>query len=140
MYTDYISDKDIEQDDCSPDDTPSIVKKSLSTVGFRSTSERQTLQPLPARATRSLTGPTEELRLCGNFEKINLCNRVNVNLASDRAAVCPCGCLLRPSPTAPFRTRELSTLALHVVPPDVLSYQGYSYEPSQIAMLWKKGL
>lgn len=138
MYTDETSDKESEYEDRSPEDSPNITKKSLSTVGFRNNPENQNARPLALRATQSFTGAVEELRLCGNFQRINLCNRINVMSTPKIAAVCPCGCLLRPATTGPFRTREQNTLALHVVSPEVLSYHGYCFEPNQIAMFWKK--
>lgn len=137
MYTDEYSDKESEYEDRSPDESPNITKKSLSTVGFRNNPENQSARPLALRATQSFTGTVEELRLCGNFQRFNLCNRMNANVPKI-AAVCPCGCLLRPATTAPFRTREQTTLALHVVSPEVLNHHGYCFEPNQIAMFWKK--
>lgn len=132
MFTDDNSDKESECDDRSPQDSPNITKKSLSTT------DNQNAKPLALRATQSFTGVVEELRLCVNFQRINLCNRMNVISTPKVATVCPCGCLLRPAITGPFRTREQTSLALHVVSPEVLSHHGYSFEPSQIAMFWKK--
>ncbi|XP_026757125.1 uncharacterized protein LOC113516847 [Galleria mellonella] len=138
MYTDdNYTDKESEGEDRSPYNCSSITKKSLSTVGFRNNIENQNVRSLAIRATQSFTGGVEELRLCGNFQKINLCNRINVS-SPKVTTVCPCGCLLRPATTGPFRTREQNTLALHVVSPEVLNYHGYCYDPSQIAMFWKK--
>ncbi|XP_063358238.1 uncharacterized protein LOC134647839 [Cydia amplana] len=138
MLTDDISDKESEYEDRSPEGSPNIMKKSLSSVGFRSSTENQNARPLALRATQSFTGAVEELRFCGNFQRMNLCNRINVMSAPKIATVCPCGCLLRPATAVPFRTREQNTLALHVVPPEVLNYHGYCFEPNQIAMFWKK--
>ncbi|XP_013201184.1 uncharacterized protein LOC106143601 [Amyelois transitella] len=138
MYTDDNSDKESEFEERSPDDSPNITKKSLSTVGFRNNTENLMARPLALRATQSFTGAVEELRTCGNFQRMNLCNRMNVISTPKISAICPCGCLLRPAPAGPFRTREQRTLALHVVPPEVLAHHGYCFEPSQIAMFWKK--
>lgn len=138
MYTDDNSDKESEYEERSPDDTPSATKKSMSTVGFRNNADNQSARPLALRATQSFTGAVEELRLCGNFQRINLCNRINVMASPKIATICPCGCLLRPATTGPFRTREQKTLALHVVSAEILTYHGYSFEPCQIAMFWKK--
>ncbi|XP_059049838.1 uncharacterized protein LOC131844873 [Achroia grisella] len=138
MYTDNnYSDRESEGEDRSPENSPSITKKSLSTVCFRNNLDNQNTRPLALRATQSFTGAVEELRLCGNFQRINLCNRMNIPSAP-KSTICPCGCLLRPATTGPFRTREQNTLALHVVSPEALNYHGYCYEPSQIAMFWKK--
>lgn len=136
MYTDDNSDKESEYEERSPEDSPNIRKKSLSTVGFRNSPENLTVKPLALRATKSFTGAVEELS--GNFQRINLCNRMNVMSTPKTAPVCPCGCLLRPATTGPFRTREQNTLALYVVSPETLNHHGYFYEPSQIAMFWKK--
>ncbi|CAG9784189.1 unnamed protein product [Diatraea saccharalis] len=138
MYTDNNSDRESECDLRSPNNSPSITKKSLSTVGFTNNTENQNARPLALRATQSFTGAVEELRLCNNLQRINLCNRVNVVSAPKIAAVCPCGCLLKPATTGPFRTREQTTLALHVVSPEVLNHHGYCFEPTEIAMFWKK--
>ncbi|XP_039765203.1 uncharacterized protein LOC120637426 [Pararge aegeria] len=78
-----------------------------------------------------------------NVTKKSLSTRLNLNngntVSTPRlTAVCPYGCFVRPPVTMPFRTRERNTLALLVVSPEVLHYHGYDFEPSQIAMLWKK--
>lgn len=138
MFNDDNSDKESEYEERSPEDSPIITKKSLSTVGFRNNVENQNARPLAIRATQSFTGAVEELRLCGTFQRTNLCNRMNVMSAPKVATVCPCGCLLRPATMGPFRTREQNTLALHVVAPEVLNHHGYSFESNQIAMFWKK--
>lgn len=138
MYTDESSDKESEYEERSPEDSPNITKKSQSTVGFRNNTENLSARPLAVRATQSFTGAVEELRLCGNFQRMNLCNRMSVMSAPRIAAVCPCGCLLRPASTGPFRTREQNTLALHVVSPEALNHHGYNFDPCQIAMFWKK--
>ncbi|XP_028034142.1 uncharacterized protein LOC114245990 [Bombyx mandarina] len=134
MYTDTddISDRESEYEERSPEDSPKVTKKSLSTVGFRSSPENLNNKPMALRATQSFTGAIEELK--ANFQ-INLCDRVTPIKVT---TVCPCGCLLRPCGNGPFRTREKNTLALHVVSPEVLNYHGYSFEPNQIAMFWKK--
>ncbi|CAG9097999.1 unnamed protein product [Plutella xylostella] len=132
MYTDDYSDKESEYEDRSPEESPSITKKCVSTAELAGAGAGAR----PLRATQSLTA-TEELRLCGTLQRINLCNRVS-HLPTRPAPVCPCGCLLRRAAPAPFRTREQTTLALHVVPPEALTHHGYSYQPSQIAMFWKK--
>lgn len=137
MFTDENSDKECEYVELSPSDSPNVTRKSLSTIGFVSKSDNQCSRPLALRATQSFTGTLEELKLCSNVERINLCNRTT--LSSPKVpAVCPCGCLLRPATTGPFRTREMGSLALHVVPPEVLNHHGYSHQPNQIAMFWKK--
>ncbi|KAI5634558.1 hypothetical protein NE865_12785 [Phthorimaea operculella] len=138
MFTDDASDKESEYEEKCTEGSPSVTKKSLSTVGFRNNPENQNARPLAIRATQSFTGAVEELRLCGNFQRVNLVNRMNVMSTPKISSICPCGCLLRPSVMGPMRTREKDTLALHVVPPEVLTYHGYSFEPSQIAMFWKK--
>ncbi|CAH4013398.1 uncharacterized protein LOC123707573 [Pieris brassicae] len=137
MYTDENSDKECEFDEISPEDSPNVTKKSLSTVGFRNTMESQA-RPMALRATQSFTGAVEELRLGSNFQRVNLSNRGNVTPISKSTPVCPCGCLLRPAVRGSFRTREINTLALLVVAPEVLNHHGYNFEPNQIAMFWKK--
>lgn len=131
MYTDENSDKDSDYGQRSPENSPNVTKKSVSTVGFRSNSENQNARPLALRATQSYTETVDELKMCGNLERINL-SPPNMVIS------CPCGCFLHPTVAVPFRTREQNTLALHVVPPDALMYHGYQYEPSDIAMFWKK--
>ncbi|CAG4997805.1 unnamed protein product [Parnassius apollo] len=138
MYTDENSDKECKSEEKKLEECSNITKKSLSTIGFVSNVENQNVRPLTLRATQSFTGTVEELKFCGNFQRINLCNRMNVVPSPKITTVCPCGCLLRPAAVNPFRTREQNTLALHVVPPDVLNYHGYNFKPNQIALFWKK--
>lgn len=138
MFTEDNSDKESEYEERNLEECTNITKKSLSTVGFRSTADNQNARPLTLRATQSFTGAVEEFKLCGNFQRINLCNRMNVVPSQKIAPVCPCGCLLRPCVPGPFRTREQTTLALHVVSPDVLNHHGYNFEANQIALFWKK--
>lgn len=136
MFTETDSDKEGDGENKSLDDSPNVMKKSLSTVGFRNNPENQSARPLAIRSTQSFTGAVEELRFCNDFQRLNVCNRVTTS--PRLIAACPCGCLLRPPATIPFRTRERNTLALHVVSPNVLNYHGYNFEPSHIAMFWKK--
>ncbi|XP_032530237.1 uncharacterized protein LOC116779847 [Danaus plexippus] len=138
MYTDENSDRESEYEERSPDESPNVTKKSVSTVGFRNNPENQNARPLALRSTQSFTGAIEELRFSNNFQRLNLCNRTNGSSPQKLSAGCPCGCYLRPAALVPFRTRERNTLALHVVSPEVLNYHGYNFEPSQIAMFWKK--
>ncbi|XP_050670626.1 uncharacterized protein LOC126969281 [Leptidea sinapis] len=138
MYTDENSDRECEFEEFSPDDSPNVTKKSLSTAGFRNNIDNPSARPMALRATQSLTGTVDELKLCGNFQMINLNSRVNMTQTPKAAPICPCGCLLRPAITGPFRTREKNTYALHVVSPEVLTHHGYNFEPTQIAMFWKK--
>lgn len=133
--TDDNSDKESEYEERSPEDSPNIRKKSLSTVGFGNSPENLAAKPLSLRATKSFTGAVEEL--C-NFQRINLCNRMNVMSSPKAAPQCPCGCFLRPATTGSLRTREQNTLALYVVSPEALNHHGNFFEPSQIAMFWKK--
>ncbi|XP_047545148.1 uncharacterized protein LOC125077284 [Vanessa atalanta] len=136
MYTEENSDRDDDCEDERLNESQNVIRKSLSTVGFRINPENQSARPLALRSTQSFTGTVEELRFCNNFQRLNVCNRV---MTTPRlAAVCPCGCLMRPAATIPFRTRERNTLALHIVSPEVLNYHGYNFEPSHIAMFWKK--
>ncbi|XP_045510936.1 uncharacterized protein LOC123705894 [Colias croceus] len=137
MYTDDNSDKEYEFDELSPENSPNVTKKSLSAVGFRNNAENQCARPMALRATQSFTGAVEELRFCGNFQRMGIGNK-NLSCSPKTAPVCPCGCLLKPAVTGPFRTREKSTLALHVVSPEVLNHHGYNFEPNEIAMFWKK--
>lgn len=136
MYTDENSDKDSENEDKNSEDSPNITKKSISTLGFRNNPENQNARPLALRATQSFTGALDEYRFCNNFQRLNVCNR-NVGVPKI-TPMCPCGCLLKPPVTGPFRTREKDTLALYVVSPEVLNYHGYNFDPNQIALLWKK--
>lgn len=46
---------------------------------------------------------------------------------------CPCGCLHHP-----IRTMERKGLALHVLPSNILHYQGKVYRPDDISSFWKK--
>ncbi|CAK1544200.1 unnamed protein product [Leptosia nina] len=137
MHTDDISDKECEFEE-GPDDNPNITKKSVSTVGFRNNSENVSARPMALRATQSFTGAVEELRFCSNMQGMNIAKGMDVSSTPKSPPVCPCGCLLRPTVTGPFRTREKNTLALHVVPPEVLNHHGYNFEPNDIAMFWKK--
>lgn len=137
MYNDENSDKACEYEERSPEDSPNITTKSLSTVGFINNADNQNARTLAIRGTQSFTGGVEELQFYGNFQRMNLCNRMNMS-APRLATVCPCGCLLQPAETVPFRTREEFTLALHVVSREVLNHHGYRFDPSHIAMFWKK--
>lgn len=135
MYKDDISDKGTELEDINKEENHNVTKKSVSTAGFRN--DPEIAGPLALRTTQSFTGAVEELRFCNNFQRLNLnCNNA---VSTPRSAPdCPRGCYLRPPIQTPFRTRERDTYELHVVPPEVLHYHGYDFEPSQIAMFWKK--
>ncbi|CAH2239896.1 jg2631 [Pararge aegeria aegeria] len=137
MNTNDACDKEIQCDDKTPEAALNVTKKSLSTVGFQNNPENRNTRPLSLRSTQSFTGALEELRFCNNLQRLNL-NNGNTVSTPRLTAVCPYGCFVRPPVTMPFRTRERNTLALLVVSPEVLHYHGYDFEPSQIAMLWKK--
>lgn len=130
-------DEESECDERSPNDSPNMTKKSLSTVGFRNNIENQNSRQLSLRATQSLTGDVEELRLASNFQRMNLCNRMTISTPKVPTS-CPCGCFLRPATIGSFRTREKDTLALYIVTPDILNHHGHNFESNEIAMFWKK--
>lgn len=138
MFADDNSDKESEYEERDSEESPRITRKCLSTVGFRNSPEKQSARPLALRATQSFTGTLDELKITTNVQRLNLCDRTNSLSVAKPPPVCPCGCLLRPAKTGPFRTREQNTLALHVVPPEVLNHHGYCYQANEIAMFWKK--
>lgn len=133
MFAEDFSDKESDYEDRSSNNSPNVMKKSMSTVGIRNESDmrRGVMKPVPLRATHSFTGALEELR--GSVQKVTIGAGGGFG-----GARCPCGCLLRaPAPVA-FRTRDRHSLALHVVPPEVLLHHGHQHPPAHIAMFWKK--
>lgn len=134
MFFDDSSDKESENyDSVDPDEIP-VNKNYSSTVEFIKEQDKT----LPLKAAHSFTGTINEFRLTNNNQNFNLCDRMRTINLNKGPTLCPCGCLLRPKRTGPFRTREASTLALHVAPPEILQHHGHTYQPSDIAMFWKK--
>lgn len=70
-----------------------------------------------------------------NQENEDITKKEESMMVTDNTVVrpCPCGCLINS-----IHTREQKSLALHVMPSNVLHYQGNVYRPDDISSFWKK--